>query len=297
MWLWRVILPGLGLALCLLVGWQTFQAGEAELRAGKTTTRSIRERGASRVLAEGRVAARPGALVTVGAELGGMVETVAVKENARVKKDDLLVSLRSEDRKNALSEAEAKLAEAQAEVEYQKREYQRKVKAPTPSQSFSAEIDLTRRDYEVAVARKRAAEAAVAQCRSALARMRINAPIDGVIVACYAQPGELIPPGSRLVTVCDLARTWIEAEVDEFDAARIALGAEVSITAEGHAGAPWRGVIEQIPVRVEPRALRPEDPGRPTDTRVLLVKIATGEPLPLKLGQQVEVEIRLKSGE
>ena len=169
------------------------------------------------------------------------------------------------------------------------------MKATTSSQAFVADIDLARRDYEVAVARKRAAEAAVAQCRSALGRMQVTSPIDGVILARYAQVGEIIPPGSRLVTICDLSRTWIEAEVDEVDAFRIVVGAEVSLTAEGHPGAPWRGVVEEIPDRVEPRALRPEDPGRPTDTRVLLVKIATGEALPLKLGQQVEVEIRAKA--
>ncbi len=39
------------------------------------------------------------------------------------------------------------------------------------------------------------------------------------------------------------------------------------------------------------RALRPLDPGRPSDTRVLLVKIAFAEKTPLKLGQRVEVEI------
>jgi RND family efflux transporter MFP subunit len=233
--------------------------------------------------------------VTVGTELGGFIDAVSAREKTPVKKGDRLVSLRADERQTALAEAEAKLAEAEAEVEYQRREYQRRVKATTASQSFSAEIDATRRDYEVAVARKRAAVAAVTQCRSALARTRISSPIDGVTLGCYVQPGEIVPPGSRLVTICDLSQTRIEAEVDEFDAPRIALGAEVMITAEGHVGPPWRGTVEEIPDRVDARTLRPEDPGRPSDTRVLLVKIATDEPLPLKLGQQVEVEIRSKA--
>jgi HlyD family secretion protein len=40
-----------------------------------------------------------------------------------------------------------------------------------------------------------------------------------------------------------------------------------------------------------PRALRTLDPSRPVDTRVLVVKVALTEPVPLKLGQRVEVEI------
>jgi hypothetical protein len=37
--------------------------------------------------------------------------------------------------------------------------------------------------------------------------------------------------------------------------------------------------------------LKPTDPARPSDTRVLLVKVALGEAIPVKLGQRVELEI------
>jgi hypothetical protein len=41
-----------------------------------------------------------------------------------------------------------------------------------------------------------------------------------------------------------------------------------------------------------PRNLRPEDPGKPVDTRVLLVKLAFEKTSPLNLGQRVQVEIQ-----
>ncbi len=50
--------------------------------------------------------------------------------------------------------------------------------------------------------------------------------------------------------------------------------------------------MEEIPDEVEGRKLKPEDPGKPTDTRVLLVKVAFDEATPLKLGQRVEVDFR-----
>src|SRR5206468_698504 len=93
-------------------------------------------------------------------------------------------------------------------------------------------------------------------------------------------------------TVCDLSRVRVEAEVDEFDASRIAPGDEVAITAEGYRDAAWRGTVEEIPDRIAERTVRPDDPGRPSDTRVLLVKVALATPTPLKLGQKVELEIR-----
>ena len=39
------------------------------------------------------------------------------------------------------------------------------------------------------------------------------------------------------------------------------------------------------------RRLKPQDPGKPTDTRVLLAKIAFDGRAPLKLGRRVELEI------
>lgn len=55
-------------------------------------------------------------------------------------------------------------------------------------------------------------------------------------------------------------------------------------------------------VRVRPNQARPaaavrcaraepQDPARPADTRVLLIKVELTEPAPLKLGQRVAVEV------
>jgi HlyD family secretion protein len=124
-----------------------------------------------------------------------------------------------------------------------------------------------------------------------LAKTRIVSPIDGVVIARSVEGGQPVESGTPLVTVANLERTRIEAEVDEFDAARIALGAAVVVSAEGFDGRTWRGRVEEIPDAVVARRLKPEDPGRPSDTRVLLVKVAFLEPTPLKLGQRVELEI------
>ena len=50
-------------------------------------------------------------------------------------------------------------------------------------------------------------------------------------------------------------------------------------------------MIEEIPDSVVNRRLKPQDPSKPIDTRVLLVKVAFAEETPLKLGQRVEVKI------
>ncbi len=297
MWLWRVIFPGAGVIACAFVLWSSSRLDEMPIRAIEkpppARTAAPRRRASPRVVAEGRLAARPGAEITVGAEIGGLVVRLPAHEKAKVRKGELLVELRAEDQQAALAEAEAQLTEADVELTFQKRAYQRRTQAASDTPRLQADLDLARRDYEVAASRRRGAAAGVLRCRTALSRTRITAPIDGVVIASFIQPGETVVPGSRLVTVCDLARVRIEAEVDEFDTARIVKGADVVITAAGHGASSWRGTVEEVPDRVAERSLRPEDPGRPLDTRILLVKIALAQPTPLKLGQQVEVEIRL----
>ena len=256
MWAWRVVFPGGGLIACALVLWATIQ-GHAEPRA-RVSARRAPPRAQARVVAEGRVVARPGAEVTVGTGLGGLVVERPVREKARVKKGDLLVRLRSTDQEAAIAEAEAKLAEAEAEFDFQKREFPRRAKAPLDSQRFAAEVDASRRDYEIASARRKAAAAALEHGRSALSQTRITAPIDGVILECFIEPGEVAAPGARLVTVCDLSQTRVEAEVDEFDAQRISLGALVTVTAEGRDNDFWLGTVEEVPDRVSGRTRRGE---------------------------------------
>jgi multidrug resistance efflux pump len=114
-----------------------------------------------------------------------------------------------------------------------------------------------------------------------------------VITSRFVQPGEAIAAGAPVVSIADLTRTRVEAEVDEFDAGRIHAGASATITAEGYEGT-WQGRVEEIPDSVTTRRLKPQDTSKPVDTRVLLVKVALNEATPLKLAQRVEIEFSTK---
>ena len=132
--------------------------------------------------------------------------------------------------------------------------------------------------------------AGAARISANLAKAKITAPIDGSVTERFADAGEMVAAGTPIVTLTDLSNLRVEAEVGEFDTARVHLGAPVTIHAEGY-DARWQGKVAEIPDRVVPRSLKPLDPSRPVDTRVLIVKVALSEAVPLKLGQRVEVEI------
>lgn len=243
------------------------------------------------VIAEGRVVTYPGAEVTVSTDLGGRIANLAVSEKQRVAKGELIAVLNSDALVASLNHQRARISETDAEIRYSEQEIKRAQQLFEAQMGTRQALDRVNRDRDAALARRQTAVAATREIEAQLAKMRITAPIDGVIIARHANTGETVNAGAPLVTIANLNRLRVEAEVDEYDAGKIALGAPVKVRAEGFAGGGWRGRVEEIPDAVVPRRLRPQDPGRPSDTRVLLVKVALEEATPLKLGQRVEVEI------
>jgi RND family efflux transporter MFP subunit len=244
-----------------------------------------------RILAEGRLEPRPGAKVVVSSELAGRITNVVVREKSRVTQGSLLAEIQADDVYASLMESRARVAELKAEIELARSELRRGRALAERNAVTPQDLERLTQQLETFEARRTTAEVTVKRLEITLAKTRVTAPISGVVLARHAQAGEVVMPGSPLVTLVDLGRTWIEAEVDEYDAGRLKEGLIARIRAEGY-DAEWQGRIEELPDRVTPRSLLPQDPAQPSDVRVLCVKIAPETPTPLRLGQRVEVEIR-----
>ena len=290
----RVVLPlvGLGVAAVLIGQYALSVARPATPSAAAPGERAAGPRpAAGMIVAEGRVVAAPGARVVVGAEVAGTLLVMPVGEKSAVRKGDLLAEFKADEARAAVREAAALLAGAEADLLRAQRDGS---DANPPGPRGIAGLldrDASRREVGSARARRDAAKAALDRLKAAEARYRILAPRDGVVIARHVEPGETVDAAAPLLTIVDLAQLRIEAEVDEFDIPRVAPGAAATITAEGYPDPPWPGTVSEVADAVVPRRTRPEDPARPTDTGVLPVKITPRGPIPLKLGQRVEVRI------
>lgn len=305
-----IALAAVGAAAALALAWFSAPA-RAQKAAAVPPPATIR--------AEGRLEAEPGAHVVVGTEMAGTVIVLAVKDKQEVKKGQLLVEIRADEQRAALLEMEAqrhlalteekqaiaeeraaianlKLAETQLErarnlTAERSMSQEQLDRAQRDRDESEARLDQARARIAGARARASAAEAGADRLRAVVERARIASPIDGVVLAHQVEEGETVKSGDQLVTVADLERTRVAAEVDEFDAPGLHEGADVKLSIEGVPGKSFRGCISEIPDEVVPRQLKPEDPGRPSNTRVVRAKIALLEKTPLRLGQRVEVAI------
>lgn len=235
--------------------------------------------------------ARPGGQVTLRAKLFGTVESVRVVEGQKVSKGDVLLVFDDSEYAAQLGQAYATSKEASVRLRARATDTSRtKVLAQTGALP-TASLDQIVEEKNVAQARLVAAGADAQRVRVALQKTRVVAPIDGHVIARDVEAAETVEPGADLFVIANLADLRIEAEVDELELGRLAVGARVEVTSEAYAGQHWEGTIEEVPLVVGARKLRPEDPSRPTDTGVVLVKIQYPADAPFRLGQRVNVRI------
>jgi HlyD family secretion protein len=273
-----------------LVGATVLQA--RAVQTGSQVTIATLPTGApSGIAAEGRVVAYPGAEVRVGAERAGRLVRVLVQEGDLVRKGQLLAEIDSDELRAELAEARARVVEAEAEVRLSQSTLARRQQLQQERILAVHDLDEATRDFETSRARVETARASVARYEALVAKSRIAAPITGTLVARAVDAGQMVETGDHAFTVADLERLRIEGEAHEADAGGVALGAPVKITADGYPGRSWRGTIEEVPDSVTLRRIKPQDPSRPTDARVLAVKVAFAEPVPLRLGTTVDLRI------
>ena len=244
-----------------------------------------------RLVAEARLVARPGAQVTVGAETPGRLLRLLVREKDTVAQGDLIAELDADEPRAAVAEARARLAEIDVDIPlYESRAARAAKLAPTGGVTVD-EHEQRQRDLQAVHARRKVAAATLDRLQAALAKTQVRAPIAGTVTARHAHPGQTLATAAPIVTLVDLAQTHLEAEVNEFDAPIVSIGSPATVTAEGHPDQRWRATVTEIPDTITLRHLRPQDPGRPSDTGILLVKLTPQGPTPFKLNQRLEITI------
>ncbi len=218
---------------------------------------------AQRITAEGRLVAYPGARVTVGTEVLGTIIKMPVLEKAAVRKGDLLVELRSDDVKAALREAHYRLTEVEVALRVEQVRSGLDRILPLAGGKEPAPSDAHRELLSAAIARRDAARAAIDRLEAESAKYRIVSPIDGVVIERYAEPGETVSAASPLVTIADLNRLRVEAEIDEFDIESVTLGAPAVITAEGYPPGAFAARLKKLPTPSFLASCAPKTPGGP----------------------------------
>jgi HlyD family secretion protein len=101
-------------------------------------------------------------------------------------------------------------------------------------------------DIAIARANLRQADADLGLSRVNLDYTTLRAPSAGVITVREAELGEVVIPGTPVVTLADLDHIWLRAYIAETDLGRIRWGQEATITTDTYSGKQYHGRISFI---------------------------------------------------
>jgi HlyD family secretion protein len=114
-------------------------------------------------------------------------------------------------------------------------------------QRYNEAVEGSRKE-DIAIARANlgAANADLGLSRVNLDYTTLRAPSAGVITVREAELGEVVIPGTPVVTLADLDHIWLRAYIAETDLGRIRWGQEATITTDTYPGKQYRGRISFI---------------------------------------------------
>jgi HlyD family secretion protein len=105
----------------------------------------------------------------------------------------------------------------------------------------------TAEDIKVTETNVSAAEARLAQARSALAAATLTAPFDGTLATVNVREGEFVTMGVPLIVIGDLTTLQLETDdLSETNIARVTIGQTVKVTFEAMPGRIFNGKVTQI---------------------------------------------------
>ncbi len=126
-----------------------------------------------------------------------------------------------------------------------------------------------RQEIEAARAAKAAAEAAAAAVDQRITDATVLAPRDGVLTDRIAEPGEVLPPGTPIAVLTDIAHPWLNVYVDEPSLAHIHLGDTADVRVDG-SDRTFQGRVSYV---AETAEFTPKNVQTPEERAKLVFKI------------------------
>ncbi len=105
------------------------------------------------------------------------------------------------------------------------------------------------------------AQAALAAAHATRSDLVLQAPVNGIVLGRHAEAGEVVPPGTPVMTVGESSKPWVRVYVSPADAARLTVGDAAVATLDDLPGRRFAGRIVSLATKAEftPRVALTED--------------------------------------
>ncbi|MBI4365155.1 MAG: efflux RND transporter periplasmic adaptor subunit [Candidatus Latescibacteria bacterium] len=259
----RTLIVGGGAVLLLLIviaNVSKGKGGRLGVQAEPAKTGQI----SSTVRAPAKV--QPETMVKLSANVMGEVVRLAVKEGDPVRKGQFLLQIddaqyRAQVRqgraafdgaRSTLRLSEVSLEQSESQLKRKEALFEQKLVSPEELEVARTQRNVDRARVDANREEMTRAEAALQSAEDNLRKTVFSAPIDGTVTQLNVERGEIVivgtmnNPGTVILTVADLRRMKVEADVDETDVASVRLGQTATIKVDALPDTSLTGRVVEI---------------------------------------------------
>jgi len=235
---------------------------------------------------------QPETEVGISAYVSAEILRLHVKEGDKVKAGQLLAELERTRYEAALDRARSDLKSAKASLKKSRSELKRAKQLYAKKLFSEAELEGAEANYELAESRVEQSEASLKQVEDDLAKTRLLSPMDGTVSQLNKEEGE-IALGSQfqadvIMTVADLTRMEMVAEIDENDVVLVSVGDSADIEVDALPDEVFHGYVSEIAHTATTRGRGTQEEVTNFEVKVRLL----GNVERLRPGMSATVEIR-----
>lgn len=246
----KVIVGALVIGACY-IGYRAFFGGAKELSLNanlfeysKVSVQNIR----STVSATGTI--NPVNVVSVGAQVSGMIDKIYVDYNDKVKTGQLLAQVDKALLIEDINSTNAKMMQAKAKYDLAELDKNRTEQLFNAGYIAKLELDQAVTDLASAKADYIAAKAENERSKRNIEYAEIKSPVSGVVISKDVEEGQTIASSfsaPTLFTIAeDLTKMQIEASISEADIGNIKKGQDVSFTVDAFPLETFHGTVDQV---------------------------------------------------
>lgn len=218
--------------------------------------------------------------VVISSKISGRVTQVNVDNGKSVSKDQSLIQLDNTEQSNNLITAQSNLAKSQIALQDKQKNYQRYQELYTQGAISLKDLEGAKVLLDTSQADADVAAASVANAKEALSNTVISSPISGLAANCTVTQGQVVAPGSPLMTVQDISSVYVLTNVEQTDISRIKDGLKAEVTVDAYPNRTFKGTVQII------------NPVADQTNRVFEVKVKVDNPdLLLKPGMFAKVNL------
>lgn len=230
---WIVI--GLAILIAVPTGYIYFKGSGTKAAASPRQIVSA-ERGDISTVVSATGSITPVDMVDISSKITAQIKEVLVKENEPVKAGQTLVILEDSGLQAQVTQVKERLNNAS--VKYERTERLHSIGAASKEQ-----LDDSSMEYNIA-------KASYDQVMSNLNETVVTSPIDGSVIGKPLSAGEMVAQGvsnpTVILTVADMSKMQIAAQVDQTDIGKVAIGQKVRFTVDAYPGKQFTGIVSTI---------------------------------------------------